>query len=216
MDQVSADHRVRGQESETTPKYCRGFESRRFRRVPGQLRSDRRQLESSRSPRRPQVSVRLGCLSSTGVNTPGTMFRIGRLGSPRDTQKTNSRLENPAGQGFSSLLTTRGNSEMRSSPTDVSAGGSRCRRGLRDHPGKAPLDFQPAAPKPPRHRARPSQRRTSAGVETGRGSSARGQDSSQVCCNGHCNVHDLKQIQFLETTWSKWIAPAPVSGHIGR
>ena len=47
-----------------------------------ELRSDRRQLESSRSPRRPQVSVRFGCLPSMGGKTPKTSRKSAK--TPRE------------------------------------------------------------------------------------------------------------------------------------
>jgi len=101
-DQVSAEHRVRSQESETIPNYRREFEGRRFRRVPGQLRSDCRQLEASRSPRRPQAPIRSGCLSSTGVKSPRSTksplcpTRAGHR-SPRDRDAVRSGLDLASG-----------------------------------------------------------------------------------------------------------------------
>jgi len=61
------------------------------------------------------------------VNYWALNFRRKRIWLPRGDANTNSRMENSAGRGFSSLLTKRGNLEMRPSRMDVSPGGRRCR-----------------------------------------------------------------------------------------
>jgi len=55
--------------------------------------------------------------------------------------KTNSRLENSAEGEFSSLLTTRGNSEIRSSRKDVPAGGDSA---TEKFPGVSPVTLWPS------------------------------------------------------------------------
>jgi hypothetical protein len=136
--------------------------------APSRNRETNRETENARN-----VGQMGSCGSAYAVNKLRGNRREEGNWLPEGHANTNSRMENSLGREFSSLLTTRGNSEMRPSRMDVSPGDSiaewlpgTSRVSLR------PIDVQASAPLRFRRRARPSLRRTSAEVEAGRRSCA--------------------------------------------